>query len=339
MRPAAATRLLLPALAFLLAGQSLCQAPSAWLNPAKLMTTRDDLRSLASTQTSSGVYEIEWPADKANMVFVPRGRYLIRGEESHPPAPVDTEGFLIDKHEVTVGQFRSFLSWYIEARDPHKFCHWVETSRSVHDVHRMLGLAAVRSLRAPDSCAGEPHEIKRWLDTAQSHKADSFPMVGISWFDAWAYSRWANKRLPTEIEWKISAQDPVHGWPRPTQSAAPEREPIRDVATDMSDVSRLGVYGLGGNAQEWCWDLFSPPDFSTDRLTKVRELLPNSKLTGFEPRVKMGRMYTASARQPYAHRSWMPASASDDFTGFRCAASCTSDESGGRTRRVPVSTK
>jgi formylglycine-generating enzyme required for sulfatase activity len=43
---------------------------------------------------------------------------------------------------------------------------------------------------------------------------EDFPVVYISYEDALAYSKWAGKRLPTELEWQYAAQTPaLNEWP------------------------------------------------------------------------------------------------------------------------------
>jgi formylglycine-generating enzyme required for sulfatase activity len=99
------------------------------------------------------------------------------------------------------------------------------------------------------------------------------------------------------------------------------RENLREVGSNPRDVSGVGVHDLGGNAQEWCWDLFSElPSSTTTRVVDVvREVMPGDRLQGMVPRVQMGKIYSSDAAQPFLHRHGLPASVCNKFTGFRTA--------------------
>ena len=95
------------------------------------------------------------------------------------------------------------------------------------------------------------------------------PVVGITWDDAVAYAKWANKRLPRETEWeKAASWDPVsqtkRAWPwgdKPIESNAnlKRTSPILSpVGAYAGDVSAYGVHDMGGNAGEWVDAVYGP---------------------------------------------------------------------------------
>ena len=95
----------------------------------------------------------------------------------------------------------------------------------------------------------------------------NLPVVGVSWYEAVAYARWAGKRLPTEAEWVKAGSWPVtlsptthlqrkYPWGDTFDGGKPisgASEPERIVAVDefSEGVSVGGIYQLVGNAWEW----------------------------------------------------------------------------------------
>jgi gamma-glutamyl hercynylcysteine S-oxide synthase len=115
-----------------------------------------------------------------------------------------------------------------------------------------------------------------WRKGAPPVGEANYPVVGVCWYEAWAYSRWAGKRLATDAEWVKAASWPVSmaGHPllerRYPWGDAMDRGranlwgsgPGRTVSVDQFPlgVSVGGAQQLIGNVWEWTADTFSLDD-------------------------------------------------------------------------------
>jgi formylglycine-generating enzyme required for sulfatase activity len=100
----------------------------------------------------------------------------------------------------------------------------------------------------------------------------SRPVVGVTWYDAYAFARWAGKRLVSEREWEIVASvDPKteqkreYPWgdmyDRPKLACArahdkwtPDMLPAAGSNPDCK--SPIGVLDMAGSVWEWCDDRY-----------------------------------------------------------------------------------
>jgi serine/threonine protein kinase len=137
------------------------------------------------------------PADRVppDMVAVPAGRTGL----THPMGTAriaEVASFLIDRHEVTNREYKRFVDagGYRERR------YWNPVfQRAGRTVAWEEAVAEFR-----DS-TGKPGPAT-WSGGEFPKGQENYPVSGVSWYEAEAYTKFAGKQLPTAYQWTLASQ-------------------------------------------------------------------------------------------------------------------------------------
>ncbi len=226
--------------------------------------TTDSRTSRPANQLIAESSEAKAPrTERDGMTLISGGKFLMGTEDGMPyEAPaheVTVKTFWMDRHEVTVGEFVTFISATNYKTDAERF-----------------GWSGAFNLKS-----GEWKKTKganwRHPDGPESEPMSNEPVCQVSWNDAVAYARWAGKRLPTEAEWEYAARGglaqkkyswgdelrpggkPVANW---WQGHFPDRNTGEDGFISRAPVESFppndyGLYDTAGNVWEWCADWYA----------------------------------------------------------------------------------
>ena len=233
--------------------------------------------------------KIIWKKDGAKMVRIPY-RIVITPAKNEPavydkfgdlvkaetviPEEIKSSPFYMDAYEVTVGQFKKFLK----------------------------------------SSSYEPEEPIDWNEVYKYSLTEKHPMIYIDWNDAAAYSKWAGKRLPTEVEWEFAARGGLENKEYPWGDD-------ESLARDYANYKRTGdqdkwgwtaapvgsfkpngysLFDMAGNVQEWCQDWWK-----RDRLERV---------------LRGGSWVNSASYLRVAYRYGIDPNFRNILSGFRCVS-------------------
>lgn len=226
---------------------------------------------------------------RPNMVYIPGGTYVVgpnTGFERRKHS-VTLRPYLIDRCEVSNADYLAFLETLTpELRESHTPRLWT----------------------ADPTANGQRRPPKEKLD---------HPVVGVTWRDADAYAKFANKRLPTEDEWEVACRGKEafnYPWGEQYQSGRCNDALLNKggtaAVTDFPEgASPFKVLNMAGNVEEWTSSLEEGENF-TD--------LPSN----IAPVIVRGGHYLSPGENVGGLFRWVApgGSSREPYLGFRCVA-------------------
>jgi gamma-glutamyl hercynylcysteine S-oxide synthase len=248
-----------------------------------------------------------WNALDEQMALIPGGIAPVL-ESSGIIVPTEVAPYYLDRFAVTNRQFQRF----VKAGGYDNMENWPQ------EVWPSL-------MRFTDR-TGHPGP-RHWENGKFPSAKGEHPVVGVCWFEAVAYARWAGKRLATAAEWQKAG-----GWPEQISGGSCNRYPwgdifdprranlfpagcggtvpVREYATGTTP---NGVFQMSGNVWEWLNDpLVSVP---CDSQSTLEAWMPLRRIIGGA----FDTYFPAEATCQYV--TGQPELDRRDNIGFRCSVS------------------
>lgn len=249
-----------------------------------------NVRVLQSMPTQDfSMYKTLVGDDGREMVEIPEGPFTMGIDDGDPDEgpshPVYLQTFYIDLKEVTQEDYDRYIK--MTKRDKPKVPVFED------DVTKLVGI--------------------------------DYPVVAVTWNDAFGYCRWAGKRLPTEAEWEKAARGEGkrrYPWGDKFEYQFANVDGEEDGFQFLAPVgsfevgrSPFGLYDTTGNVAEWVMDSYVPDYYQQAPYRNP----PGPKDQGENKVIRGGswRESRIGARvtKRFAAKMWR----NDASVGFRCA--------------------
>ena len=226
--------------------------------------------------------------DGKKIVFIPGGTFTMGSNnwdnDEKPPHQVTVNSFWMDITEVTKGEYKEFLD------------------ATEYDGSREADGDFLKDWSVRDYPAGKGNHPVGW----------------ISWKNARAYCKWADKRLPTEAEWEYAAGGSEHYKWSLGSTFDESKYSFRKSGTESVGIYPANGYGLhdmSGSVSEWVSSLNKDYPYHSD---DGRENLDASG-----SRVLRGGSWLSgsSINLRIANRNWGEPFFTNSNLGFRCLQS------------------
>ena len=293
--------------------------------------------------------------DNVKMLWIPGGEFEMGSHDfpdAQPIHKVNVNGFWMDEHEVTNGQFTSFVKatgYKTVAERPLNPADFPGVPAD-----KLVPGSAVFTPPAQHVNLNNPMQWWRYVNYANWQQPEgpgssikdklNEPVVHVSYEDATAYAAWVGKRLPTEAEWEFAARGgkkyndyywgtalkPGSKWVANIfQGSFPEANTKEDGYAGIAPVKQFaadnyGLYDMNGNVWEWCADFYRPDYYKASTADN-----PKGPADSFDPdepgaikRVQRGGSFLCSdeycIRYKAGSRGKGEVSSGSNNLGFRC---------------------
>lgn len=310
------------------------------------------------------------------MVWISSGDFTMGSEQpwakanERPEHRVKMDGFWMDVDSVTNAEFKLFVDATGYKTTAERPVNWDELKKSLPPDTPKPDDSMLKPGSMVFTASEGPVDLRemngwwQWVPGASWQHPEGpqsdlkgreqHPVVQISWYDAAAYAKWADKRLPTEAEWEYAACGGLKGkryaWgdqlvidgkfmANTWTGEFPYKNNKEDGYDGTAPVGSFlanghGLRDMGGNVWNWCADWYRP-DIHARHMLEPTCHNPVGPKTSYSPghphqteeRVTKGGSYLCNpayceSYRPSARRGTPPDTGMSHI-GFRCAKSAT----------------
>ncbi len=230
---------------------------------------------------------------QGDMARIDGGRFQMGSEsgslDEKPLHEVSLHSFMMEKHEVTYEEYRTFLEENPE---------WAKGNVDID--------------------FADLYYLDDWEDLAYPDGKDKHPIVYISWYAAEAYAKWAGKTLPTEAQWEYASRGSFRNmdypWGKEFKPHLTQWRESKEAGTarvGRYTVNGFGLHDMIGNAYEWTSDGY-------ELYQQGEQTNPSSPLNRHLKVSRGGSWKSAQAELRVSARRAYPPNRCLPDVGFRC---------------------